>query len=130
MKNLKTLHVTTAVLISLLGCIYCGSGGQRVTSVAVSPGTATVMSLMGTVQFTAMGTFSNNMRQMLTSSNGLTWMSSNTTIASINSSGTAQCLMAGGPVTITASIPMAMGSTSMMMASTAMIQGTAVLTCM
>ena len=131
MKNLKTLHGTTAVLISLLGCIYCGSGGQRVTSVAVSPGAATVTSVMGTIQFTAMGTFSNNMKQMLTSSNGLTFMSSNTTIATINSSGMAQCLMAGGgPVTITASIPIAMGSTSMMMGSTAMIQGTAVLTCM
>jgi len=130
MKNLKTLHGMIAVLISLLGCIYCGTGGQRVMSVAMSPGTATVMS-MGTVQFTAMGTFSNNMKQMLTSSNGLTFMSSNTTIATINSSGMAQCLMAGGgPVTITASIPIAMGSTSMMMGSTAMIQGTAVLTCM
>src|SRR5215467_16266752 len=123
MKTPQTLHGMIAVLISLLGCIYCGSGSQRLMSIAVSPGTATVMSLMGTVQFTAMGTFSNNTTQMVTSSNGLTWMSSNTTIATINSSGTAQCLMAGGPVTITASIPLAMGST-------AMIKGTAVLTCM
>ena len=130
MKNLTTVHGMIAVLISLLGCIYCGSGGQRVTSVAVTPGTATVTSVMGTVQFTAVGTFGNNMRQMLTSSNGLTWMSSNTTIATIDSSGRAQCLMPGGPVTITASIPIAMGSTSMMMGSTAMIQGTGVLTCM
>jgi hypothetical protein len=92
-------------------------------SIAVNPGTATAMSLTGTVQFTAMGTFNNNTRQMMTSSNGLTWMSSNTTIATINSSGMAQCLMAGGPVTITASVPMAMGSNPMM-------KGTAVLTCM
>ena len=123
MKNLKTLLGMLAVLISILVCIYCGSGSTRLMSIAVNPGTATVMSLMGTVQFTAMGTFSNIMRQMLTSSNGLTWMSSNTTIATINSSGTAQCLMAGGPVTITASVPMAMGSNPMM-------KGTAVLTCM
>jgi len=129
MKNLKTLLGMLAVLISILGCIYCGSGTTRLMSIAVNPGTATVMSLMGSVQFTAMGTFNNNTRQMMTSSNALTWMSSNTTIATINSSGTAQCFMAGGPVTITASIPMTMSSTPMM-GSTSMITGTAVLTCM
>jgi uncharacterized protein YjdB len=123
MKKSNTLLGMLAVLILLLGCIYCGSGSNRLMSIAVSPATATAMSPTGTVQFTAMGKFSNNTTQMMTSSNSFTWMSSNTTIATINSSGMAQCMMAGGAVTITASVPMAMGSTLM-------IKGTAVLTCM
>jgi uncharacterized repeat protein (TIGR03803 family) len=55
-----------------------------------------------TQQFTATGHYSDGSTQNLTSS--VTWSSSNTSIATIASSGLAQGVSAGGPVTIMASL--------------------------
>src|SRR5215469_18331236 len=112
----------SAVLIVALASTSCGGGsGSHLMSITVSPATAMAASPMGTVQFTAMGMFSNQMTRALTASDGLTWTSSNSTMAMINGSGMAQCMTPGGLVTITASVPASGGSM-------AMIQGKATLT--
>ncbi len=126
-KMKRALAAAGALLVLLIGT-YCGSGNHRLMSIAVKPGSASVMTVSGTTQFTAVGMFSNQSTRTLTISDGLTWMSSNTAVATINGSGMAQCMMAGGPVTITASAPSGTGST--MMGTSMMIQGTAMLTCM
>ena len=68
------------------------------TSIAVTPSNPTI-SVEGTQQFTAMGTYSNNTTSVIT--NSVTWTSSDTTIATINSSGLATGVSAGN-ATITA----------------------------
>jgi hypothetical protein len=70
-------------------------------SVAVSPAPASVPAGL-TQQFTATGHYSDNSTQTLTTS--VTWSSSNTGIATINSSGLATGVVTGGPVTITAAL--------------------------
>ncbi|MGB0037203.1 MAG: Ig-like domain-containing protein, partial [Candidatus Acidiferrales bacterium] len=68
-------------------------------SIAVTPATATTP-VSQTQQFTATGHFSDGSIQDLTAT--VTWTSSNTSIATINTSGLATGVIAGGPVTITA----------------------------
>ncbi|HEX3105190.1 MAG TPA: hypothetical protein VHQ22_12130 [Terriglobales bacterium] len=64
--------------------------GQNMEGIKIAPATATAVSPAGTVQFAAMGKFSNNAIRMLTATDNLTWMSSSTTMVSINSAGMAQ----------------------------------------
>ncbi len=78
-------------------------------SIAVTPANPTI-SISQTQQFTATGTYSNNTTQNLTGS--VTWTSSATGVATINSSGLASPV-AGGSTTITATLGAVSGSTGL-----------------
>ena len=123
-RKRKALRLAAALIVLAIGT-YCGtSKSNPLMSITVTPNTATaMMNSSSTVQFTAMGMFSNNMTRMLTASDGLRWMSSNSMMATVNNSGMAQCMTAGGLTTITATAPSINGSTMM-------IKGTAMLSCM
>jgi uncharacterized protein YjdB len=83
----------------------CGAGHPRLTSITVSPSSATASSsLQGQVGFTATGTFTDHTSRELHLADGLEWKSSNTVIATIDATGEATCV-SPGPVTITATAP-------------------------
>jgi len=96
MKNL--LVPVALILVSLLTACSSNSSPQ-LTSIQVTPATPSVAAGL-TQQFTAMGMYSNNTTQNLTST--ATWSSSNTSLATISSAGLATTKAAGGPVTISA----------------------------
>ena len=85
--------------------VACGAGHPRLTSIAVSPSSATASSSpQGQVGFTATGTFTDHSSRELHVTDGLTWKSSNTVVATIDDTGEATCV-SPGPVTITATAP-------------------------
>lgn len=100
---MKYLNLTfaSAALALVLGC---GAGHPTITSLQISPASATAASPNGEVGFTARGIFANNDSRELTVADDLDWASSNTAVADINSTGQATC-KAPGTVTITASAP-------------------------
>ncbi len=79
------------------------------TTITVTPATATITA-GSTQQFKAMGTYSDNSTQDLTSS--ATWSSSATGVATINASGLATGV-AAGPATITAASGSVMGTATL-----------------
>ena len=79
------------------------------TSIAVTPSNPAI-SVEGTQQFTATGTYSINTTSVI--SNAVTWTSSDTTIATINSSGLATGVSAGG-ATVTATSGSVSGNTTL-----------------
>lgn len=81
-----------------------------VQSISVSPTSASIAAGY-TQQFTATGHYSDGSMQTLT--NSVTWLSSNTSVASISSGGLAKGLAAGGPVTITAALNSVSGTASL-----------------
>jgi hypothetical protein len=84
--------------------IGCGAGHPNLTTITVSPATATAVSAtQGQVGYTATGHFSDGSSRELSQVDGLSWKTS-TTAASIGSTGEATCL-APGTVTVTASAP-------------------------
>lgn len=88
-----------------VGWIACGAGHPTITSITVTPATATSpLTPQSDVQYTATATFTNNNSRELTAADGLSWSTSNATIASINDNGSATC-KAQGQVTITAKAP-------------------------
>jgi hypothetical protein len=87
---------------------YSGSS-VTLTSISVTPANPTG-TVGGTLAFTATGTYSDNSTQVLNS--GVTWSSSKTAIATVNSSGTATEL-AVGTSTITATVGSVSGSTTL-----------------
>jgi outer membrane biogenesis lipoprotein LolB len=100
MKPLQFVFLACVALI-LIGC---GAGHPNLTSITVSPQTATAQSAThGTVGYTAKGVFSDHSSRELSQVDGLAWATS-TTAASIGSTGEATC-MAAGTVTVTASAP-------------------------
>lgn len=95
----------TLIPAALLLAAGCGAGHPNLTTVTVSPSSATATSSpQGDVVFTATGSFTNSTSRELTVADGLTWSSSNTAIATVNDNGSASCLAAGS-VTITAQAP-------------------------
>ena len=85
--------------------VACGAGHSRLTSIAVSPSSATASSSpQGRVGFTATGTFTDHKSRELHLADGLTWKSSNTVVATIDDTGEATCVSPGS-VTITATAP-------------------------
>jgi uncharacterized protein YjdB len=85
--------------------VACGAGHPRLTSIAVSPSSATASSsLQGQVGFTATGTFTDHTSRELHLADGLEWKSSNTVVATIDDTGEATCVSPGS-VTITATAP-------------------------
>jgi hypothetical protein len=104
MNRMKSVLIVVAcgVLALLLGC---GGSADTIQSVQISPPQGQGTAPNGAVGFTATGTFKNNQSRLLTSQDGLTWTSSNTTVATINPlTGQAICLTEGSAI-ITASVP-------------------------
>jgi Bacterial Ig-like domain (group 2) len=84
--------------------IACGAGHAKLTSIAVSPSSATASSSpQGQVGFTATGTFTDHTSRELHIADGLEWKSSDE-VAKIDATGEATCL-APGSTTITATAP-------------------------
>jgi uncharacterized protein YjdB len=97
------LFPSLLVIAALL--VACGAGHPRLTSIAVSPSSATASSSpQGQVGFTATGTFTDRTSRELHVADGLTWKSSNTVVATIDDTGEATCVSPGS-VTITATAP-------------------------
>lgn len=85
--------------------IACGAGHPTITKITVAPQTGTApISPPTDVQYTATATFTNNTNRELTVADGLTWSTSNNSIATISDNGSATCV-AVGQVTITAQAP-------------------------
>ena len=108
---MKYLPVVSAICLSLIlmGCIGCGAGHPNLTSITVTPQSATTTSNPpGQVGYTARGTFSDNTSRELSQVDGLSWKTSptitGTVAATIGSTGEATC-SAPGTVTVTASAP-------------------------
>ncbi|MDP9160545.1 MAG: hypothetical protein M3O09_10030 [Acidobacteriota bacterium] len=99
------------LLLLLVGVtlVGCGAGHANLTSITVSPQSATATSNPpGQVGYTARGNFSGGKSRELTQVDGLSWKtsltSSGTSAATIGSTGEATC-SAPGTVTVTASAP-------------------------
>jgi uncharacterized protein YjdB len=101
---MKYFLLGSLLLISAL-FIACGAGHARLSSIAVSPSSATASSSpQGEVGFTATGTFTDHTSRELHLADGLEWKSSNQVVATIDNTGEATCL-ASGSATITATAP-------------------------
>ena len=85
------------------------SQAASLTSIAVTPSNPAI-SVGGTQQFAAAGTYSNNSTSVIT--NSVTWTSSNTSIATNNSRGLATGISVGN-VTITATSSSVSGNTTL-----------------
>lgn len=107
MKCSPFLAALGAVMCCAL--IGCGAGHANLTSISVSPQTATTTSSpQGQVGYTATGHFPNGKSRELSRVDGLSWKTSPTSsgsvAATIGSTGEATC-SAPGNVTITATAP-------------------------
>jgi len=94
------------ILLSCLALVLigCGAGHPNLTSITVSPQSATAESAVhGQVGYTATGHFGDGTSRELSQVDGLSWKTS-TSAASVGSTGEATCL-APGTVTVTASAP-------------------------
>jgi len=129
---MKYLQLVLAALVAV-ALIGCGAGHANLTSITVSPQSATTTSNpQGQVGFTAMGNFSNHTSRELSQVDGLSWKTSptmaGTVAATIGSTGEATC-SAPGTVTVTASAPQNLSftvnngvqNTSMTVSGTAML---------
>lgn len=111
--------------LASLGMVLASCGGgatiggtRQLVGVSVQPGSGQAVAPNGTVTFSATGTFD----QAPTTQTGLQaqWVSSDPTVASIDANtGIATCLVAGGPLSVTASAASKGG----------MIHGSGTLTC-
>src|ERR1700752_2433409 len=91
------------IALLALAPLGCGAGHPNLTSITVTPQTATTTAPQGQVGYTARGNFSDHTSRELSQADGLSWKTS-TTAASIGSTGEATCLTPG-TVTVTASAP-------------------------
>jgi uncharacterized lipoprotein YajG len=131
MYNKLTLSVL-ALLATLLLLAGCGAGHPTLTSISVTPSTATAsLTTRGSVGYTATGTFSDHSSRQLTQADGLTWATANGLIAGISDSGMASCVRAG-VVTVTASAPsnLTITVTNTVTNTSPKVTGSASLTCM
>lgn len=122
----------TLVLALALPWIGCGAGHPKISSITITPATASAPIVPVTdVQFTATATFDNNTSRELTVADGLTWASSNTAVATISDSGSATCIGLG-PVTITGTAPSELNVTvtNGVNNTSPKVSGTAQLTCL
>ena len=131
MSNKLTLSVL-ALLATLLLLAGCGAGHPTLTSISVTPSTATAgLTIRGSVGYTATGTFSDHSSRQLTQADGLTWATANGLIAGISDSGMATCVRAG-VVTVSASAPsnLTITVTNTVTNTSPKVTGSASLTCM
>jgi Bacterial Ig-like domain (group 2) len=102
--KLRALQVLCICSVSA-ACLACGAGHPTITKITVTPQSATSpLGPQSNTVFTASATFTNNTSRQLTQADGLSWSTSNTSIATIDDSGSATC-QAQGQVTITAQAP-------------------------
>ena len=125
LRSLAFVVLSEAMLLFLLFSSGCGGGGEtfsmpparQLIALDVQPPHGTAVQ-GGMVPFSAKGTFD---QAPTTQQNmAVQWTSSDTTIATIDTSGVATCIGVGGTLTITASSPGKGG----------MVQGTAGLDCL
>lgn len=91
------------IILPILLAVNCGQffpSASTLVGISISPSNQTIQ-FGGTQQFTATGTFGDGSTQSITSS--VTWTSSSTNIATINSSGLATAGNSAGSTNITAS---------------------------
>jgi hypothetical protein len=105
---MRHLQSVLAMLVATV-LIGCGAGHANLTSITVSPQSATTTSSpQGQVGYTASGNFANGKSRELSQVDGLSWKtaqtSTGTVAATIGSTGEVTC-SAPGTVTITASAP-------------------------
>jgi Bacterial Ig-like domain (group 2) len=119
MKKLVVVVLLMGVTL-FVGCgggsSSSGGGGNNpptLISISVTPPSPTI-SLNGTQQFTATGTYSDGTTKNITST--ANWLSTVTTVASISTSGLATAV-GGGTTTITASLTGVSGSTMLTVAN-------------
>ena len=131
---MRYLQFVVAVLVAMV-VIGCGAGHPNLTSITVTPQSATTTSNpQGQVGYTAMGNFSNHTSRELSQVDGLSWKTSPTmtgsVAATIGSTGEATC-SAPGTVTVTASAPQNLSFTvnNGVMNTSMTVSGTAMLTC-
>lgn len=128
----KLTHSVLALLATLILLAGCGAGHPTLTSISVTPSTATAsLTTRGSVGYTATGTFSDHSSRQLTQADGLTWATANGLIAGISDSGMASCVRAG-VVTVTASAPsnLTITVTDTVTNTSPKVTGSASLTCM
>jgi hypothetical protein len=127
MKRLGLLLLATSL-------VSCGAGHANLTSVTVSPQSATASSSQGQVGYSATGHFANGKSRELSQVDGLSWKtsptSSGTVAATIGSTGEATC-SAPGTVTVTANAPQNLQFTinNGVQNTSATVSGTGTLTC-
>jgi hypothetical protein len=122
------------LLLAAAGIMGCGAGHANITSITVSPQTATAASVNGQVGYTATGNFANGKSRELSQADGLSWKTSPTSTgavaATIGSTGESTC-SASGTVTVTASAPQNLQFTisNGIQNTSTTVSGTATLTC-
>jgi hypothetical protein len=105
-------QVASALMV--LALVGCGGGKDdpdppaTLSSIAVTPAAPSAQTLTATLQFTAIGTYSDGSTGNITTT--VSWASSSTGVATINSSGLATSA-GGGTTTISASLSGVTGST-------------------
>jgi hypothetical protein len=131
---MRYLNFVLAMSLSMV-FIGCGAGHANLTSITVSPQSATATSSpQGQVGYTATGNFANGKSRELSRVDGLSWKTSptnnGTVAATIGSTGEVTC-SAPGTVTITASAPENLSFTvnNGVQNTSKTVSGTATLTC-
>jgi hypothetical protein len=118
--------VTLVVLLAVAALVSCSSS-PTLSSISITPNSATVPAAGDTVQFTAMGTYTQGAHPSSTRdiTSSVTWASTTPAIATINASGLATGVSSGttsvtatsttssGPVVGTASLTVTSGSVGM-----------------
>src|SRR4029077_15597825 len=133
--GVQTMKYVVFLLIGTLALVGCGAGHANLTSITVSPQSATTTSSpQGQVGYTATGNFQNGKSRELSQVDGLSWKTSptstGTVAATIGSTGEATC-SAPGSVTVTASAPQNLQFTvsNGVQNTSATVTGTAALIC-
>lgn len=127
-------HSGLLVVLAAVGIVGCGAGHANLTSIDVSPQSATAVMTKGQVGYTATGHFANGKSRELSQADGLTWKTSptatGTVAATIGSTGEATC-SAAGSVTVTANAPENLQFTisNGIQNTSSTVSGTASLTC-
>jgi Protein of unknown function (DUF3443)/Bacterial Ig-like domain (group 2) len=116
--KLNKLAFLLPIILLVFGCGGGGGGSSRtLVSIAVTPSNPSI-AIGTTQQFTAMGTFSDNITQDITS--GVTWTSSGTGVATISAAGLATSV-ATGTTTISASSGAVSGTTALTVTTVALV---------
>lgn len=108
-----TITATVSGVSGTATLAVTASGTKTLTSIAVTPASAGV-AINSAVQFTATGQYSDGSTQTITKS--VTWSSSNTALATVNSAGLATGV-SGGSVTISATQTNVTGTASLSVTS-------------
>jgi hypothetical protein len=130
------MRVFSVPLIALLPTAFlllgCGAGHRKLTAIDVSPVAAAAnASTRDTVQYTATGKFDDNSTRTLTVADGLSWKSSNPSLASIGDTGKATCLLSGiVMITATAPVDLTITVSTNVQNTSPKISGSASLNCM